>query len=358
MPALLEDGGVPAVSIELLPDPPAADVVAAMEVADVVGLNTVFLADEVYHRDAWLLLAIAASRTRRIRLAPGVAHVTLRDPLLVAQQLATLDEVSGGRAAAAVSVGNLAMLEQFGRDPAQLHVAPRLREAHAAMRAFLDAGRVDLEGRFFSYRGVFSAARPTAPRVPLLIGAMGGPLTFRLAGELADGVYAACSFSPEAFRYIVDNVRQGADKASRNWRTLELCASLTSAVSEDGESARVAARIKAAFYLPSMPRRLVERHGVSFEEVKPINEAFARGDVATALKRTPPDLADRFCIAGTAEEVAARIKGEVVPSGINHVVLALTDRSLPLAWAGIELPGLPPLAEQIRLIGDQVAPAL
>lgn len=356
--ALLEYSWMVAVSVELLPDSPATEVVTAIEVADAIGLDTAFLVDEVYHRDAWLLLAIAAARTRRIRLAAGVAHVTLRDPLLMAQMLATLDEVSGGRAAAAFSVGNLAMLEQFGRDPGELHVAPRLREAHDAMRAFLDAGRVDFEGRFFSYRGVFSTARPVGPRVPLLIGAMGGPLTFRLAGELADGVYAACSFTPEALRYIVDNVRHGAEKASRDWRSLELCASLTSAISEDGESARIAARTKAAFYLSSMPRALIERHGVPFAEVEPINEAFARGDVATALRRTPPELADRFCIAGTPEEVAAKIKTDVLPSGINHVVLALTDRSQPLDWAGIELPDLPDLADQIRLIGERVLPAL
>jgi 5,10-methylenetetrahydromethanopterin reductase len=354
----LEDWWVTSVSVELLPDGPAADVLAAIEAADAAGLDTAFLVDEIYHRDAWMLLASAAARTRRIRLAAGVAHVTLRDPLLVAQLLATLDELSGGRAAGAFSVGNLAMLTQFGRDPGELHVAPRVREAHQAMRAFLDDGRVDFDGRFFSYRGVFSTARPVAPHVPLLIGAMGGPLTFRLAGQLADGVYAACSFSAEALRYIVDNVRRGAEKASRDWRSLELCASLTSAISEDGESARIAARTKAAFYLPSMPRPLIERHGVPFTEVQPINEAFARGDVATALRLTPPELADRFCIAGTPEEVAAKLKTDVLPSGINHIALALTDRSQPLGWAGIELPNLPDLSAQIRLIGERILPAL
>jgi 5,10-methylenetetrahydromethanopterin reductase len=114
------------VSIELLPDPPAAEVLSAICAADEVGLHTAFLVDEIYHRDAWLILAAAAQRTTRIRLAPGVAHMTLRDPLLAAQQLATLDELTGGRAGAAFSVGNLAMLEQFGFDPAELHVAPRL----------------------------------------------------------------------------------------------------------------------------------------------------------------------------------------------------------------------------------------
>ena len=129
------------VSVELLPDAPAAEVLAAIRAADESAIDTVFCVDEIYHRDAWALLAAAARETRRVRLAPGVAHVTLRDPLLVAQQLATLDELSGGRGTAAFSVGNLAMLEQFGREPAELHPVRRLREAHRAMRALLIPAR-------------------------------------------------------------------------------------------------------------------------------------------------------------------------------------------------------------------------
>ena len=346
------------VSIELLPDPPAAEVLSAICAADELGLHTAFLADEIYHRDAWMILAAAAQRTTRIRLAPGVAHVTLRDPLLAAQQLATLDELTGGRAAAAFSVGNLAMLEQFGFDPAELHVAPRLREAHTAMRSLLDSGQAEMDGTFHRYHGVFTNARAVSDRVPLLLGAMGGPLTFRLAGEIADGVYAACSFSPEALDYLVSNVRRGADQAGRDWRTLELAASLTCAVSDDRESARAAARAKAAFYLPSMPRKLVERHGVSYAEVEPICQAFAGGDVAEALRRTPDELADRFCIAGTPEDIVDRIRSDVLPSGIDHVVLALTDRGLARDWAGLDLPDLPPLEDQVRLIGTRILPEL
>lgn len=349
---------MPGVSIELLPDPPVAEVVAAIRAADEVGLHTAFLTDEIYHRDAWLTLAAAAGSTSRVRLAAGVAHVTLRDPLLVAQQLATLDELSGGRAAAAFSVGNLAMLEQFGVDPAALHVAPRLREAHAAMRSLLDTGTVEADGRFHRYHGLFTSARPVSGHVPLLVGAMGGPLTFRLAGEVSDGVYAACSFSREALEYVVSNVRRGAERAGRDPDQLEFCASLTSAVSEDGASARAAARVKAAFYLPSMPPKLVERHGVPYEEVKPICEAFARGDVKEALRRTPDDLADRFCIAGTPEQIAGRINDQVLPSGIDHVVLALTDRASVQSWAGIDVPGLPSIEDQVRLIGERIVPAL
>jgi 5,10-methylenetetrahydromethanopterin reductase len=344
------------VSVELLPDASAAEVLAAIAVADASRIDTVFCVDEVYHRDAWLLLGAAARETRRVRLAPGVAGVMLRDPLLVAQQLATLDELSGGRAAAAFSVGNLAMLAQFGFDPAGLRIAARMREAHAAIRSLLDSGCADFEGAFYTYRGVFTSARPVASRVPLLIGAMGGPLTFRLAGEIADGVYAACSFSEDALRYVIENVAMGAARAGRDLADLDLCASVTAAVANDGEAARRAARLKAAFYLPSMPPALVERHGVPFSAVEPINEAFARGDIAEALRRTSDEVADRFCIAGTPEEVAERIRRDVIGAGFRHIALALADAEIPRAWAGVEIQGVPSLSEQVRLVADRVLP--
>ena len=192
--------------------------------------------------------------------------------------------------------------------------------------------------------------------MPLLIAAMSGPLVLRLAGEVADGVYAACSFSREALTFLIDNVRIGAERAGRDLAQLDLCVSLTAAVADDPEAARRAARLKAAFYLPSMPQALIERHGVSFSEIEPINAAFARGDVAEALRRTPDDLADRFCIAGTPEEVADRINREFLPAGFNHVALALADAEIPRAWAGIEIPGLPTLSEQVRLIAERVLP--
>jgi 5,10-methylenetetrahydromethanopterin reductase len=76
-------------SVELLPDASAHEVLTAIELAGASAIDTIFCVDEISHRDAWGLLAAAAQRTRRVRLGPGVAHATLRDPLLVAQQLAT-----------------------------------------------------------------------------------------------------------------------------------------------------------------------------------------------------------------------------------------------------------------------------
>ena len=59
-------------------------------------------------KDAWLILAAAASRTERVRLGPCVAPIFMRDPTYVAQLAATLDELSGGRAEVVYGIGNIA----------------------------------------------------------------------------------------------------------------------------------------------------------------------------------------------------------------------------------------------------------
>ena len=107
-----------------------------------------------------------------------------------------------------------------------------------------------------------------------------------------------------------------------------------------------------------MPRELIERHGIEFDRVLPINEAFAGGDVARALELTTPDLGDAFALAGTPEEIVERIERDVIPSGFNHIVFALTDPFLVESWAGLTVDGLPDVNDQLRLIHDHVLPAL
>ena len=91
---------------------PLSDSIDMIKTADDLGFYACYSVDEIYHKDMWLLFAAAADKTRNIRMGPNVTHVILRDPTLIAQRLATLDELTGGRAEAVVSFGNLVMLSR------------------------------------------------------------------------------------------------------------------------------------------------------------------------------------------------------------------------------------------------------
>jgi 5,10-methylenetetrahydromethanopterin reductase len=90
-----------------LPDYPLTDCIDMIKTADELGFYACYAVDETWHKDMWLLFAAAADKTKNIRLGPNVTHVILRDPAMICQMVATLDELTGGRAECVVSCGNL-----------------------------------------------------------------------------------------------------------------------------------------------------------------------------------------------------------------------------------------------------------
>ena len=95
------------------------------------------------------------------------------------------------------------------------------------------------------------------------MGGMKGPRSFIAAGELADGLHHALSYSREAYDYVVENVREGRRRARAATSTsFDIGAWVVTVVSEDSAAAKQAARILVAFYISSMPPEQLERHGI------------------------------------------------------------------------------------------------
>jgi 5,10-methylenetetrahydromethanopterin reductase len=204
---------------------------------------------------------------------------------------------------------------------------------------------------------MFTAARPVQEHLPLKIAAMGGPKSFEFAGEVADGMHHACGYSRENYDYVVDHVKAGARKAGRNPDDLDIGAWLIWSCGPDSKAAKEAARIMAAFYIPAMPQNQVERHGIDYESLQPISDAFASGDVGKALELTTPELGERLSVAGTPEECVEKLKSDIIPPGINHVICSVTDAFLVKHFSGQDLDNVPDVPGQLRLIHDEVMPA-
>jgi 5,10-methylenetetrahydromethanopterin reductase len=344
-------------SYVMLPDYPLAQSLEMIRTADELGFYACYSVDETWHKDMWLLFAAAADKTKNIRLGPNVTHVILREPTHIVQMLGTLDELSGGRAEAVVSFGNLVMLQQYHIDWRGMRPVARVREAHQVMRTLLDTGKLDFQGEFFKYTGMFTAARPVQDHLPLKIGAMGGPRSFQLAGEVADGMHHALGYSKENYEYVMEHVRKGAQRAGRNWQDLDLGAWVVMVVSEDSRAAKEAARIIVAFYIPSMPRNQVERHGIDYGSLQPIFDAFARGEVARAIELTTPELGEKLSVAGSPEEVVDKLQKDIVATGINHIIACITDPHLVKFFSGMTVENVPDVKGQLRLVAEKVMPA-
>ncbi len=340
-----------------LPDYPLAESIEQIKLADQLGFHGVYAADETWHKDLYVLFAAAADKTERIRFGPSLAPLCLREPTLVCQAIATLDELTNGRAECVISFGNFSLLAQYGIDwTSGIKPFSRVKEAHHVMRTFLDEGAITFEGEFYKYAGLFTFARPVQEHLPILIGAMRGPRSFEVAGELSDGTHSFANYSRESCEYMVEHMKIGAQRAGRDWQELDIAVWDVFAVGPDSAKAKLAAQTIGAFYIPAMHAEQLERHGISPADAQPILDAFGAGDVQGAIDAMTPELADKLSIAGTPEEIVDKIKRDIEPSGVNHLVLCVTDAYLLKAFTGRDV-DVPDVKAQLQLIHDEVMPA-
>ena len=146
------------------------------------------LPDDRYARtlDPWVSLATAAAVTSRIRLSTAVALPVESDPITLAKAIATLDHLSGGRVTLGAGFG-------WNTDELTDHHVPAgrrrtvLKEYLEAMRALWTQEEASYDGEFVSFGPSWAYPKPVQPHVPVLIGAGGGPKTFRWISENADG---------------------------------------------------------------------------------------------------------------------------------------------------------------------------
>jgi alkanesulfonate monooxygenase SsuD/methylene tetrahydromethanopterin reductase-like flavin-dependent oxidoreductase (luciferase family) len=83
-------------------------VIELARLADVVGLDIVSFQDHPYQAsflDTWTLLSVVAARTTNVRVAPNVANLPLRPPVVLAKSAASLDILSGGRVELGLGAG-------------------------------------------------------------------------------------------------------------------------------------------------------------------------------------------------------------------------------------------------------------
>jgi 5,10-methylenetetrahydromethanopterin reductase len=244
-------------------------------------------------------LLLMARATERIRLGPAALNPFTLHPYEIAGQTAMLDLVSGGRAYVGIAKG--AWLDRLGLEDVRPLAA--LREAVEIVTKLLAGDPSGVEGgRFQLAPGTMLAYERARERVPLLIGTWGRH-TAAWAGAVADEVKIGGSANPD----LVPLMREwlGSDG-------VRIVLGCVTVVDEDGSWARERARARVAPYL----------------------EVVAHRDPTLELRPGQGPPFERFTIAGTPEEVAARVE-ELWAAGADRVELGTPQGRT--TEAGVEL---------------------
>lgn len=146
--------------------------------------------------------ATALAVTSRLRVGIGITPAPLRNPMLLAMELANLARLHPGRLAAGIGHGVGAWMEQVGAAvPSPLAL---LEETITSVRALLRGESVTLDGKSVHLDGVTLVHKPAVP--PPVLAGVKGPRSLALSGRVAQGTILPEGVGPDQLPGVVERI--------------------------------------------------------------------------------------------------------------------------------------------------------
>jgi 5,10-methylenetetrahydromethanopterin reductase len=258
-------------------------------------------------RDVFMTLALAAARTRRLRLYPATSSPVVRHPLLLASATHSLQEIAPGRVCLTVAPGFLAA-RAVGRSRGTVAF---MREAVLAIRRLLAGEPAEFEGQTSR---LLNTSAP--PALVYLLAA--GPRMVELAGEVADGAMLMVGLHPQAIQAARQHLEAGARRSGRSLARFHTIFIVTMGLADRLEDAQ------------RWPQRWVAP-GQSFLTYPSAANLYwlRHAGIALAVDHDPTSLSDttasRVCDAfglfGPAERCRDRLLQAREEAGVDHIFI-------------------------------------
>ena len=279
--------------------------------------------------DYQVLFGYLATRVGRMRLGVGVTEPIRRHPILIAQAMMTLSQLTKRAPILGIGAGERMNIDPYGLDRSE--PVTRLEEALQIIRMCLSAqGPITFSGKHYQLDGARMDLKPASGRVPQIWVAGHGPRMLRLTGRYGDGWYPTTVVSPQDYATKLAMVRAAATEAGRNATAITPALHRFMAVAASDREARAMLKTKVIRALGLMaPADLWRQFGT----VHPFGEHFNalvdfvpnhydRETMDEAITAVPADMiAEGPLLWGSPQQVAAKLRA-FGDAGLRHVVLA------------------------------------
>ncbi len=157
--------------VTLPSDAPATEIVALGVAAEAAGWDGVFVWDGIEGNDPWVVLAAIAAQTARVKLGTMLTPLSRRRPWKLAQETATLDQLSGGRVILAVGLGAPETgFAKYGEATDRKARATLLDESLAILEGLWRGAAFSYEGERLAVTDVTFTPTPVQqPRIPIWV---------------------------------------------------------------------------------------------------------------------------------------------------------------------------------------------
>lgn len=338
------------------------EVVNLAKLAEEKNFDSFWIPEVSLARDLYIVLVQMALRTKRLTVGPE-ANTYFRHPAVTANAVATLDELSGGRAALMISMGHPGRLLQLGVNPHPEAIAV-MKESIKIFRGVWSGERFNYEGVMFKIRNL-KLGYESRKDIPIVL-ADNDPEMLKLAGTHADGIstnFTPQEYLPKAWRYT----KESLEKSGRKPSDFRFYFQPLVAIDKDRTLARKTVErtiFHSLSYVAHREKPLRESIGLREEDLTPAlmasmkEMAKGEGEIALATVKCAPiilkmlkqevvdRLLDETTIYGTVEDVIERLKG-YEKSGVRDVLIG------PVSYPN---PFKTDISDFIKQIGEEIIP--
>jgi 5,10-methylenetetrahydromethanopterin reductase len=301
------------------------------------GFDYVWFPHDTFMANTWVITSAVAAHTSRIRIGSVGTNPYTTSPAEIATYLATLDDLSRGRAVLGLGVHTEKMVEWTGIDASDYLL--RTREAVEIIRALLRGEVVDYRGEAFRWTDqCYLRFKPFRSEVPIYVCAF-GPEYLALSGAIGDGSLPMIT-PPESASYMVESIAAGARQANREVAEVDIAGCGWLSLSRDRGAATDVLRKMVSYFGPYLEAPALATIGLSPQDFEQIGRLVEQGRYDEAARRVTDGMTD-LAIRGTPKDVIRRIE-TLAGMGITQVNLGG-----PLG---------PSPEEAIRLMGEEVIP--
>jgi 5,10-methylenetetrahydromethanopterin reductase len=291
--------------IEFVPMDPLDKIAKLVKLAEDKGFEYTWITDHYNNKNVYESLAVIAKATSTIKLGPGVTNPYVRSPAITASAVATLDEISDGRALLGIGPGDKATFDALGVP--WVKPVTTIKEAIEVIGKMMAGEKVAFDGDVVKIAGAqLTGVKTVQEKIPIYMGAQ-GPKMLETAGEIADGVLINAS-NPKDFEAAIPLIKKGAESAGRSMSQVDVAAYACCSIDDDAATAKKAAIPVVAFIAMGSPPPVLQRHGIDPAVSGKIGEALGKGDFGGAFGNVDAQMLEAFSAYGTPDEMIAKIK--------------------------------------------------
>ena len=286
-----------------------------MKQAEERGFEMAFFSETIeLMRDSVSSLTAIGLATKKLQMGT-TQIVRLRGPVVMAQLLATIDELTDGRLTLAPGACTKsharvhALPTEVGATPSEV-----LREYIESMRLLLSGDKVSYHGRFVNFDNVGLGWKPIRTKIPFYVPAT-ATVGLKLAGEIGDGVILNAVCSPEYTVNALKIIRESADRAGRDFSKFFVAQIINCSIEDDHKKALDAVRWEVATKLDPVqisfiagPKMRVGEPYIHKEDIPLFEQAHAEGGMEGLIKAIPDSYVEGMTASGTPDEVKNRVQ--------------------------------------------------